>query len=330
MAENMSGKRDEHACVLGVDVGGTSIKAGIFTLDGTLEDTGKVPTGAVVTHEAFQRVSDALVSLVRGSGREVDDVVAVGLDVPGPVDSAGRVGVLPNIKLDPDGLLTALSQAFPQAQLAFVNDANAAAMGELWKGSGKDFSSFVMVTLGTGVGGGVVINGRLVAGAFGAGGEIGHITVQEGEPLTCGCGRHGCLEQYASAKGMVRLYKEACADMGVEGVPVEHETDTLSVFKALAAGDKAAEQAIATMCDRLGFALAQISAIVDPEAYLIGGGVSAGFDQFGSQLATSFRSHCLSTSAAAKIVPCSLGNEAGMYGVAYAALQARADAQARG
>lgn len=329
MADKKRDAQPDRACVLGIDVGGTSIKAGIFTLDGTLEDTGKVPTGAIVTREAFARVADALVSLVRGTGREVSDVVAVGLDVPGPVDSAGRVGVLPNIKLDPDGLLAALSEAFPKAQLAFVNDANAAAMGELWQGSGKDFSSFVMVTLGTGVGGGVVVNGRLVAGAFGAGGEIGHITVREGEPLTCGCGRHGCLEQYASAKGIVRLYKEACEEMGQEGVAVEHETDTLSVFRALAAGDKAAERAVDTMCDRLGFALAQISVVMDPEAYLIGGGVAGGFDQFGTKLSTSFRSHCFSASAAAKIVPCSLGNEAGMYGVAYAALQARADAQGR-
>ncbi len=308
-------------CVLGIDVGGTSIKAGLFTLEGKLLGVEKIATGSIVGEAAFAEVVSGLGTLVASGGFAPGDVEAIGLDVPGPVDDRGRVGMLPNIELDPEGLQAAIRAAFPSAALAFENDANAAALGELWQGSAKGVGSFVMITLGTGVGGGVVVGGRLVSGAFGAGGEIGHITVREDEELVCGCGRRGCLEQYASAKGIVRLYGQECAERGVVGVSVEHETDTLSVFEACRAGDEAARAAIATMSDRLGYALAQISCVIDPSCYLIGGGVAGGFDLFADELEASFRAHCIAPCASARILPCSLGNEAGMYGAAYAALQ---------
>lgn len=310
-------------CVLGIDIGGTNIKAGLFASTGELLEVKKISTGSIVGEEAFSEVVCGLESLVTSEGFSSDDVEAIGLDVPGPVDDQGRVGMLPNIELDPEGLQSAIKAAFPAAALAFENDANAAALGELWQGSAKGVGSFVMITLGTGVGGGVVVGGRLVSGAFGAGGEIGHITVCEDEELVCGCGRRGCLEQYASAKGIVRLYGKECSARGVEGVPVEHETDTLSVFEACRSGDEAARAAIATMSDRLGYALAQISCVIDPSCYLIGGGVAGGFDLFATGLAASFREYCIAPCASARILPCSLGNEAGMYGAAYAALQQR-------
>ena len=309
------------SCVLGIDIGGTSIKAGLFTPEGKLVEVKKIPTGAIDDEKAFAEVCEGLSSLVVGAGFLPDDVSAVGLDIPGPVDDSGRVGMLPNIRLDPDGLKTAIKHEFGNAALAFVNDANAAALGELWQGSARDLSSFVMVTLGTGVGGGVVTGGKLVSGAFGAGGEIGHITVNAGETRVCGCGRRGCLEQYASATGIVWLYQQACKADGGEHPKPEHATDTITVFDACRDGDACAERAIDQMCDTLGLALAQISCVIDPAAYLIGGGVAGGFDLFAERLAASFRSHCLSTSASARILPCSLGNQAGMYGVAYAALQ---------
>lgn len=309
------------SCVLGIDIGGTSIKAGLFTPEGTLEAVKKIPTGAIDDEKAFADVCEGLTSLVVSAGFLPDDVKAVGLDIPGPVDDDGRVGMLPNIRLDPDGLKAAIRQEFANAALAFVNDANAAALGELWQGSARDISSFVMVTLGTGVGGGVVTSGRLVSGAFGAGGEIGHITVNPGETRVCGCGRKGCLEQYASATGIVWLYKQACEEAGGEHPVPQHATDTITVFDACRDGDPCAQKAIDGMCAYLGYALAQISCVMDPAAYLIGGGVAGGFDLFAEKLAAAFRANCLSTSASARILPCSLGNEAGMYGVAYAALQ---------
>ena len=175
--------------VLGIDVGGTSIKAGLFTPEGELLEERKIPTPALVDDAAYAAVTDGLKRILDAHDATPEDVIACGLDIPGPVADDGTVGFLPNIKLDPEGLVGAISSVFPRAQIAFVNDANAAALGEMWAGVAHGTSSYVLIALGTGVGAGVVVNGRLVAGAFGAGGEIGHITVNPHETLTCGCGR---------------------------------------------------------------------------------------------------------------------------------------------
>ncbi len=308
------------ARILGVDIGGTSIKAGLFTEEGSLEATTKIPTGQVVGDPAFAAVVEGLKALIAENGLTPADVIAIGLDVPGPVDERGCVGMLPNVELDSDGLKAAIQKSFPDAVLAFVNDANAAALGELWQGAARDVESFVMIVIGTGVGGGVVVNGKVVGGAFGTGGEVGHITVNRDETVRCGCGRMGCLEQYASATGIVRIYEQVCNELGIEPVRLDGPTDTLSVFAAHRAGDAAAKKAISTMCDSLGFAMAQISAILDPSVYLIGGGVSGGFELFAEELGSAYRTYCLGSSVDAKILPASLGNNAAMYGCAYQAL----------
>ncbi len=309
-------------CVLGVDVGGTSIKASLMSLEGDILGMATIPTGAIVDQEAFDHITRRLVELVKGQERRIAQVVALGLDVPGPVDDHGHVGFFPNIKMDADGLLKALVETFPQAAIAFVNDANAAALGEMWKGSARDVRSFVMVTLGTGVGGGVVVDGRLVAGAFGSGGELGHMTVRpEGEERTCGCGRHGCLEQYASATGLVWMYRQECKRRGVTGVELKHDTDTLTLFEAYQDGDECAKFAVAQMCEYLGFALAQVSTVLDPEEFLIGGGVAGAFDLFRDELVAAYQRNCLPNCKETKILACSLGNAAGSYGAAFAGLQ---------
>ena len=258
--------------VLGIDIGGTSIKVGLFSTEGTLDAVTKIPTGEIVSEAAFAVVTNGLKALLRENGGEPDDVIAIGLDVPGPVDDDGEVGMLANIELDPDGLKAAILREFPRANLAFVNDANAAALGELWQGT------------------------------------------------ACGCGRKGCLEQYASAKGIVNGYKAACEELGVTPVQLDGPTDTLSIFNAHRAGDKAAKVAIDKMCDYLGYAMAQISAVVDPQVYLIGGGVGGGFKLYSEDLRTAYRKYCLAPSASTRILPASLGNDAAMYGCAFQAL----------
>ena len=309
--------------VLGIDIGGTSIKVGMFSTEGTLEAVTKIPTGEIVSEAAFAVVTEGLKGLLAENGATPEDVIAIGLDVPGPVDDEGKVGMLANIELDPEGLQAAIKRTFPRANLAFVNDANAAALGELWQGTAKGASSFVLIAIGTGVGGGVVANGKLVSGAFGAGGEIGHVTVNRDETASCGCGRKGCLEQYASATGIVRSYKQECERLGTEPVALDGPTDTLSVFNAHRAGDKAAQAALTTMCDYLGYAMAQISAVVDPQIYLIGGGVGGGFNLYAKDLRNAFRRYCLAPSVDTRILPASLGNDAAMYGCAYQALVER-------
>lgn len=313
--------------VLGIDIGGTSIKVGLFSTEGTLEAVTKIPTGEIVSEAAFAVVTNGLKGLLAENGGAPDDVIAIGLDVPGPVDDDGKVGMLANIELDPEGLQAAIKRTFPRANLAFVNDANAAALGELWQGTARGSKSFVLIAIGTGVGGGVVAGGKLVSGAFGAGGEIGHITVNRDETETCGCGRKGCLEQYASAKGIVNGYKAECERLGITPVNLDGPTDTLSVFNAHRAGDKAAKAAIDAMCDYLGYAMAQISLVVDPQVYLIGGGVGGGFNLYAEDLRASYRKYCLAPSASTRILPASLGNDAAMYGCAFQALSERKEAE---
>jgi len=307
--------------VLGIDIGGTSIKVGLFTPEGELLEERKIPTPALVDDDAFAIVTSGLEKIVTAHDSSSDDVIAIGLDIPGPVADDGTVGFLPNIRLDPEGLIHAISTAHPRASVAFVNDANAAALGEMWVGVARGASSFVLIALGTGVGAGVVVNGRLVAGAFGAGGEIGHITVNPDETLTCGCGRKGCLEQYASATGVVRLYLKECEDRGVTPVEIEHATDTLSVFRALAAGDDCAKIAVDQMCEYLAQAMAQVSCVVDPQMYLLGGGVAGAFATFAPELRERFLAHALPTCKNVAIEAASLGNQAAMYGCAYEALR---------
>ena len=309
--------------VLGIDVGGTSIKVGLFTPAGELLEERKIPTPALVDDEAYAVVTDGIGKILAAHDAGADDVIACGLDIPGPVADDGTVGLLPNIELDPDGLVGALTAAYPNATTAFVNDANAAALGEMWAGVAQGVSSYVLIALGTGVGAGVVANGRLVAGAFGSGGEIGHVTVNYDETLVCGCGRRGCLEQYASAKGIVRLYLEACEKRGVKPVEIEHATDTLSVFRALASGDECAKIAIDQMCEYLARVMAQVSCIVDPAMYLIGGGVAGAFATFAPELRERFQAHALKTCRDTRIEAAGLGNQAAMYGCAYEALRLR-------
>ncbi len=311
--------------VLGIDVGGTSIKVGLFTPEGELLEERKIPTPALVGQEAYDVVTDGIVRVLTAHDSVPDDVIACGLDIPGPVADDGTVGFLPNIELDPEGLVGAITAVFSHATVAFVNDANAAALGEMWAGVAHGTSSFVFIALGTGVGAGVVANGRLIAGAFGAGGEVGHITVNRDEELVCGCGRRGCLEQYASAKGVVRLYLAECERRGVTPVPIEHATDTLSVFRALAAGDDCAKLAVDQMCEYLALAMSQISCVVDPAMYLIGGGVAGAFATFAPELRARFLAHALSTCKNVRIEAASLGNQAAMYGCAYEALRLHAE-----
>ena len=309
--------------VLGIDVGGTSIKAGLFTPEGELLEERKIPTPALVDAAAYATVTEGLGKILAAHDATAADVIACGLDIPGPVADDGTVGLLANIELDPEGFVGALSAEFPNASIAFVNDANAAALGEMWAGVAQGVSSYVLIALGTGVGAGVVVGGRLIAGSFGAGGEIGHITLNRDETRTCGCGRRGCLEQYASAQGIVRLYLEECERRGVTPVQVEHATDTLSVFRALAGGDECAKLAVDKMCDYLALAMSQISCIVDPEMYLIGGGVAGAFATFAPELREKFAEYALKPCKEARIEAAGLGNQAAMYGCAYEALRLR-------
>lgn len=306
--------------VLGIDIGGTAVKVGLFSKAGSLEATTAVSTDVVEGEGGFRVLVASLEEFLEKNETHTTDIVGVGIDVPGPVDEAGQVIMLPNAEIDVRALKDVLSQSLSRARFSLANDANAAALGEFWQGAAKGARSFVLIALGTGVGAGVVENGTLVSGAFGAGGEIGHLTVNRNEPSSCGCGRRGCLEQYASASGIVSSYIRECAKRDIEPVRLSGPTDTISVFNVCRSGDEAAKSAISLMCDSLGFALAQVSAILDPELYLIGGGVSGGFELYADELRSAFVEYCLPACSGASIMPASLGNEAALYGNAFLVL----------
>lgn len=310
---------DTTGAVIGIDIGGTSIKMGLVNPRGEVLATGTVRTGKLDNEEAFATVRDAVVSLAHDEGIDPGELPAIGLDVPGVVID-GKLAMAPNITLDMDGLLASLQAALPNTRFTALNDANAAALGETWVGAGNGASSLVMLTLGTGVGGGVVVDGRVVSGANGAAGEIGHLNVNPDESERCGCGCTGCLEQYASARGLIRLYREECARDGADEVPIAHATDALAVFEAAHGGNA---QAV-TSCHRLGAylarALAAVAVTVDPSAFVIGGGMCGGWDTFGDECVEEYRRLVIPGCRETPIRVATLGNAAGFLGAARAAL----------
>lgn len=309
---------------IGVDVGGTSVKLGLFDEEGDLLGKTSVPTPSLACGEGHAAVVGGIEQLMAGVQQPMLFVRGIGLAVPCPVPASGVITMAANIEIDAPALKEALEVRCPHALVRYVNDANAAAMGEVWRGSAQGHRSMVMVTIGTGLGGGVVVNGDVVDGAFGAGGEIGHICVNPAEERACGCGLHGCLEQYASASGVVNNYLRVCEERGVEPVELVGPSDSRSVFDAARAGDETALVAIDVTMDYLSLGLQIISAVVDPEVYVLGGGASASADMFLDSLRAKYEARAFPASRATAIEVASLGNDAGIFGAAYVALRAAA------
>ena len=201
--------------VFGVDIGGTTVKMGLFDKEGTLLDKWEIPS---VTANHGERILPDIADSIKAKMAErditIDQLVGIGMGAPGPVDARGVIYRTANLGWDTVFSIPEAMQKLINVPVKAGNDANVAGLGELWMGGGKGCKDMVMVTLGTGVGGGIVVDGSLVCGALGAGGEIGHIHVEDNETETCGCGKKGCLEQYASATGVVRLAKKrlACSE----------------------------------------------------------------------------------------------------------------------
>lgn len=309
---------------IGIDVGGTSVKLGLFDEVGDLLGKTSVPTPSLACEEGCAAVVGGIEQLMGAVQQPMLFVRGIGLAVPCPVPASGVITMAANIEIDAPALKEALEVRCPHALVRYVNDANAAAMGEVWRGSAQGHRSMVMVTIGTGLGGGVVVNGDVIDGAFGAGGEIGHICVNPAEERACGCGLRGCLEQYASASGVVNNYLRVCEERGVEPVELVGPSDSRSVFDAARAGDEAALAAIDVTMDYLSLGLQIISAVVDPEVYVLGGGASASADMFLDSLRAKYEARALKVSRGTSIEVAELGNDAGIFGAAYVALRAAA------
>ena len=299
----------------GVDLGGTTCKLGLFETNGTLVEKWEIPTDV---SDGGSRILPDIAAAIRGNmnAKELTekDVCGVGIGVPGAVNAEGVVNRCVNLGwgvVDVRGDLSKLC-GLP---VRVGNDANIAALGEAWMGAGQGFQSIVMVTLGTGVGGGIVIDGKILNGRDGAAGEIGHIRVNAKETVPCNCGNRGCLEQYASATGIVRVAKNRLAQSKRETSLRKFDPLTAKdVFDEAKAGDAFAGDVVKEVCTLLGHAIATVCNVVNPEAVLLGGGVSkAGLILLGA-LEEGFHQAVFHACRDTKILLATLGNDAGIYG----------------
>ena len=310
---------------IGIDIGGTTVKCGLFKSSGDLVDKWEVPTrkeGA--GKNILSDVAEALLKKLDEHGLKKTDILGCGLGVPGPVEPNGYVSVCVNLgwrDIYPAREMSALLGGHIPCKVG--NDANVAALGEMWMGGGKGHSSIVAVTLGTGVGGGIIIDGKIVSGAHGLGGEIGHMHIREEETEFCNCGGRGCLEQVASATGIAR---EALRNLKAVDTPSKmrefgDKITAKDVCDCAKEGDKLAIKTMETCCRYLGWDLALISYVVDPEAFVIGGGVSKAGSYLINLIKVYFEQYTQLSMNKPQIVLATLGNDAGIYGCARMVLE---------
>lgn len=288
----------------GVDVGGTTVKLGLVSREGDLLDKREFPT--------FRDVG-ATFDDIAGHMRQVMEsfpgyfCVGAGVGVPGPIVDQSRVIRFANLDWENVDVAQELSSR-ANVPVRVANDANLAALGECWQGAGKGCRNLVLFTVGTGIGAGIICDGRIIAGATGAGGEVGHMTVPFHPDWQCGCGRKGCLEATASATGIIRAAKAFSPFREMEKVTAK------DVYDAAAAGDKNAQAVVKESAEALGYAAAAVACIVNPEMILLGGGVSAAGSALLSPVEASFRANVLDACAGARFALAQLGNNAGIYG----------------
>lgn len=300
----------------GVDVGGTTIKLGLFTVEGELLDKWEIKTYAENEGERIlPDVSETIKVKIKERKMATDDICGIGVGVPAPVDKNGAIERAANVGWQAKNIKKELEE-LTGFSCVIGNDANVAALGEMWKGAGEGEKDLIMVTLGTGVGGGIIIDGRAVGGAHGAGGEIGHMTVRTDETEACGCGRKGCLEQYASATGLVRLAKRYFENNDKESILQGKEITAKEIFDAAKAGDEAALLITEEFGAYLGQALVNLAATVDPAVFVIGGGVSKAGNILLDIVKKYFYAHAFYGNQKTRITLATLGNDAGIYGAA--------------
>ena len=300
----------------GVDLGGTTVKLGLFETNGNLMEKWEIPTRTGNHGEnLLPDIAEAMLRKLSEKGIDKDQVEGVGMGVPGAVVNDRFVKPCVNLEqwggFDVAEALEALC-GFPAK---IVNDANAAALGEMGAGGGKGRKNVVFVTLGTGVGGGVIVDGKLLAGVHGAGGEIGHIKVKDTHDTPCGCGKRGCLEQYSSATGVVNETKKFLASSDAPSKLRELETITAKdIFDLAKAGDAVALAQVEEMTRLLGKALAAVSCVCDPQVIVLGGGVSRAGSIITDNVAKWFREYAFPASECTEFALAELGNDAGIYG----------------
>lgn len=307
--------------IVGIDIGGTTIKIGLFESEsGKLTKKCEIPTrkenkGVLLIPDMASTISRILNEL----DLSTDDVEGAGVGVPGAVLKDGYLA--PCVNLDHWGGFYPgeVFGALLNIPVLVTNDANVAALGEYTFGGGKDYHNQFFVTLGTGIGGAVIFDGQILVGSHGATGEIGHIKVRFDETRACGCGKTGCLEQYASATGLIACTKIRLAKNDDPSALRDIPADKIScedIFNLAKNGDALAFECVNDMTRFLGHALASVSSIIDPEVIVIGGGVAKSGDILLDLVRKYFVEAAFPICENTKIVLAKLGNDAGIYGAA--------------
>ena len=307
----------------GVDVGGTTIKLGLFNNNGIILDKWEIPTR--VEEEGSHILPDVAESIKKKLEEKrilFEDVAGVGIGAPGPIDSNGVVYKAVNLGWNVFSIKEKLEEHLKLPVMA-GNDANVAALGEMWKGGGLGSRNLVMVTLGTGVGGGIIVDGRILTGFTGAGGEIGHIHVEDQEAEVCGCGNKGCLEQYASATGITRRANRKLKESGMDSMLRNGKISARTVFDAVKAKDALAMEVAEEFGRYLGNGLAGVACVVNPEVIVIGGGVSNAGEILIDYIRPYYEKSVFHGSRSVKFSLATLGNDAGIYGAAKLVLDSR-------
>ncbi|QDW74774.1 ROK family glucokinase [Lachnospiraceae bacterium KGMB03038] len=300
----------------GVDIGGTSVKIGLFQTDGILMDKWEIPTKTENEGKAIlPDIAQSLEKKLFETKIPKDQIKGIGIGIPAPVDEEGIVQKTANLGWGYKEVKREMEE-LTGFKAAVGNDANVAALGEMWLGGGKGYKDLVMVTLGTGVGGGIIVNGLPLTGANGAGGEIGHICVNYEEKDRCGCGKQGCLEQYASATGIARIARIRLHKNDDPSILRGRKVSAKMVFDALKEGDKVAEEIVEEFGAYLGHALANIAVITDPAVIVIGGGVSKAGEILLEYVEKYYHEKAFFSNQNVRFVLAELGNDAGICGAA--------------
>jgi glucokinase len=303
--------------VIGVDLGGTNLRTALVNQNGEVVDKVKEPTCASDGHEkVVQKLIKNIKAQLHNALRSGTKIAAVGVGAPGVIHAdTGVVVKSPNF---PDWNNLPLKKELEAAlalPVSIENDANAAALGEQWRGAGRGIASMILLTLGTGVGGGIILNGRIWPGADGMAGEIGHMTIiPDPDGRRCGCGNTGCLEMYASSRGIVMTYRERSSRPKV--------ITSEEIYQAARDGDALAGEVMKDMGRLLGIGIANLINIFNPEMIVIGGGVKDAWPLFIEAVREEIKKRAFEYPAArTQIVPSVLGDDAGMIGAAALAFQ---------
>ncbi|MFC5700680.1 ROK family glucokinase [Cohnella faecalis] len=304
---------------VGVDIGGTAIKVGICSAKGDLLHTFEGPTGTEQgTQKILANIAGYARRIVEESPYDWEQVAGVGIGIAGFIDMAkGFIKFSPNLPLDNVPLKDIL-EAELNKKVRVNNDANVAALGEAWGGAGRGVHSCVLYTLGTGVGGGIVVNGRLIEGFSGMGGELGHMSiVPDLEAIQCGCGKMGCLETVSSATGIIRMAHDAVSRGDRTTLADVENIMAKEVFDAAKNGDEVAQRIVSRAAYYIGKSMATVAVVVNPQRFIIGGGVSKAGEFLFEQIRTVFHKYALDKAQeGVDIVAAELGNNAGVVGAA--------------